>query len=130
MNIFGRDYEEIGSKDKGLILNGSGKIKIRWHNKFIDLLDKDGNLNVNVKGSINQISSQDEIKSDGFYYMNGAIVASVGGNIVQLGGSKQSADTRSDNTEQLQQAINDINVIIQQLSQKIQDLEDNLVYTN
>lgn len=130
MNIFGRDYEEIGSKDKGLILNGSGKIKIRWHNKFIDLIDKDGNLNTNVQKTIKKVSSQDDIKSDGFYYINGTIVASVGGNIIQLGGSQQSADTRSDNnTEQLQQAINDINIIIQQLSQKVQDLEDNLVYT-
>ena len=130
MNIFGRDYEEIGSKDKGLILNGSGKIKIRWHNKFIDLLDKEGNLNINVKGSIKQVSSQSDIKSDGFYYVNGAIMASVGGNIIQLGGSQQSVDTKSnDNTEQLQQAINDINATIQQLSQKVQALEDNLVYT-
>ena len=45
MQLFNSEYTELGSIDTNLVLNTKGKLKIRYGNKFIDLLDEDGYLN-------------------------------------------------------------------------------------
>ena len=45
MKIFNSEYQELGSLEQNLVLNTAGKIKIRYGNKFIDLLDDNGFIN-------------------------------------------------------------------------------------
>lgn len=51
IHLFGRNFNEVGDSNTGLLLKTDGPIKIQWaKNKFIDLLDSNGALNFPVKG--------------------------------------------------------------------------------
>ena len=43
-NLFGRVYESIGSSSSDLLLVTKGQLKVKWGNKYIDLI-KDGEVN-------------------------------------------------------------------------------------
>lgn len=38
-NLFGRVYESVGSSSSDLLLKTKGQVKIKWGNKYIDLLN-------------------------------------------------------------------------------------------
>lgn len=90
-NLFGSVYEELGSSNSNLILRSKGKIKVQWGNKFIDLIDDNGNINSGISNIIKEVSSKDQIKKDGFYFLDGNLIANIKGNQILL--SSQSENT-------------------------------------
>lgn len=91
INIFEGNHNEVGSIDKNLIFKTKGKIRIQWNKKFIDLLDNDGNINCGLNKIIKPVKSPDQINKDGFYFLDGNLIACVGGKQITL--SSESGNT-------------------------------------
>lgn len=75
-NMFGN---EIGSLSENLVLNTAGKVKIRFGQKYIDLLNDKGQLNVTIPKIIKSIKSKSEMKTNGFYYLDDNLFAHIDG---------------------------------------------------
>lgn len=84
--MFGKAYDTVGSTNKNLILYTRGDLKIRWGNKFIDLI-KNGKINVNVD-LLKQTDNKDSINKDGIYLIqneeNQEVWLYIGGTLVNL----------------------------------------------
>ena len=84
--MFGKAYDTVGSTNKNLILQTRGDLKIRWDNKFIDLI-KNGKINVNVD-LLKQADNKDSINKDGIYLIqneeNQEVWLYIGGTLVNL----------------------------------------------
>ena len=65
LTMFGKTYNTVGSADSNLILQTRGDLKVRWGNKFIDLI-KNGKIAVDVE-FLKKVDSKDSISSDGIY---------------------------------------------------------------
>ena len=69
LTMFGKTYNTVGSADSNLLLQTRGDLKIRWGNKFIDLV-KNGKINVDTD-LLFKVESKDKIIKDGIYLIQG-----------------------------------------------------------
>ena len=88
LTMFGKAYNTVGSANSNLILQTRGDIKIRWGNKFIDLI-KNGKINAEVD-LMKRVGSTGAIHTDGIYLVNNEgtdeIWVMVDGNLINLKG--------------------------------------------
>ena len=84
--MFGKAYDTVGSADRNLILQTRGDLKVKWGNKYIDLI-KNGKINVDVD-LLKKIDNKDSIYKDGLYLVEKEktpeVWLSIGGSIVNL----------------------------------------------
>ena len=88
LTMFGKTYNTVGSADSNLLLQTRGDLKIRWGNKFIDLV-KNGKINVDAD-ILNKVDDKDSINKDGIYLIENGdtseVWISIGGKLVNLVG--------------------------------------------
>lgn len=65
LTMFGKTYNTVGSANTNLMLQTKGDLKIRWGNKFIDLV-KNGKINAE-SDVLKTADSSDGISSDGIF---------------------------------------------------------------
>lgn len=71
INIFNKQFEEIGSLDRNLVLKTLGEIKIQRGKSFFNLDFE------NKNEIIKSINSTSQIGTNGFYYVDGKLIAVV-----------------------------------------------------
>lgn len=74
---------DIGNSQEELLIKCNKKIYLQFGNKWIDVLDADGNLNVRVKNIVN-FRTPTSSSSDGFYYDGTNVYLKAGSDIINL----------------------------------------------
>jgi hypothetical protein len=69
LTMFGKTYNTVGSANTNLMLQTKGDLKIRWGNKFIDLV-KNGKINAEAD-ILKTADSSESISVDGIYLVKG-----------------------------------------------------------
>ncbi len=85
---------EIGNEKENLILKTAGKLKVQWGKKFVDLLDKNGNLNVKQQQIIKSSDSIDNINSNGIYVVDGKVIIYYDENVIILSPEQKKEDAK------------------------------------
>lgn len=118
--LFGKNYQEVGSSSSPLLLRSNGEIKLQWGNKFIDLV-KNGKINSEAKDCIFTVDTSDEIKANGIYLVteDSSIWINVEGTKTKLsdnGTTYVSFLTEQEITpEQKQQALTNLGLIYENI---------------
>lgn len=100
-SVLGGNQNIVGSKDKDLVLQTKGKVKIQQGNSFLDLI-KDGKLN--TPKIIRIVKTVDDIgESTGFYYVeaDGAIYAVADKSLIPLGNAELTVHDSKNGVDKL-----------------------------
>lgn len=69
LSMFGRTYSQVGDSSQDLVLNTRGQVKIKYGNKFIDLI-KNGSINVDTQFIFTANDSDSIGSKDGIYILD------------------------------------------------------------
>lgn len=91
-DLFGRSYESVGKESADFCIKTKGKVKIKWGNKYIDLI-KDGEINVDAK-FIFRVKDEDSIGSQTGIYVTdeNMVYVKVGDILIPIYGDTEGSD--------------------------------------
>lgn len=113
---------EIGNNKENLVLKTAGKLQIQWGNKFIDLLDRNGNLNVKHQKILQSVESEDDITKDGIYILEDKIIIFYNEEVFL---TLQKSDEDSSETKvDYQEEIDSLKKNIEELRELIESLQN------
>lgn len=131
--LFGRSYDSIGSSSSDFLIKTKGKVKIKWGNKYIDLI-KDGKIATDGI-TIKKITGENIPLSAGIYVTdNGSIYISDGSEIYNIYGEAGStyvayAQQESITGQQKQQALYNIGILFDSIEDlNYSGLQNGIVY--
>lgn len=106
INIFGKSQIEMGSLEQNLVLRTKGQIYIRYGKKYIELLDKKGNLNIKIPKIISKIDSIDKANENGFYLVGEDLYAYCEGISFKVSSSEKEFISCNEEQNLTQEQIN------------------------
>lgn len=118
--LFGKNYQEVGSSSSPLLLRSNGEIKLQWGNKFIDLV-KNGKINSEAKDYIFTVDTSNEIKANGIYLVteDSSIWINVEGTKTRLSDTNTTyvsfLTEQKTTPEQKQQALTNLGLIYENI---------------
>lgn len=132
MNLFGRNYDSVGSSNSDFLIKTKGFVKIQWGSKFIDII-KDGKVNAD-SDFIFTVSNKDEIGTKNGIYVtdNSDIYLRIENNILPISSSSGNTyvsflEEQKTNADQKYQALKNIGLVYSTL-EEVPELKNGIVY--
>ena len=108
---------EIGNNKENLTLKTAGKLKVQWGNKFIDLLDNNGNLKIKHQQIIKTADDSESITSDGIYIVDDEKV------IIRFGETLITLSSESETQESIESLKAEIDELKSSFEEEIESLK-------
>ena len=87
-SMFGKTYNTIGSTDSNFIIKTKGDLKVKWGNKYIDVI-KNGKIASESDKILKKVDTIENITSDGIYLVGDIVWVIIDGVKIQLSSSNQ-----------------------------------------
>ena len=115
---------EIGNNKENLTLKTAGKLKVQWGNKFIDLLDNNGNLKIKHQQIIKTADDSESITSDGIYIVDDEkVIIRFGETLITLSSESETQESLNSSNQEIESLKAEIDELKSSFEEEIESLK-------